>query len=151
MAIWIALAVAVGLIYGGLTWLKPSPKETREMHARQAARELGLIAKVRALSEWAKPRHTQAMVAFYALPGGVEEHFSIWKSGQEWVGQEASSDNHRASADLHAWLADAPEHVLGVDANASLIGAWWGLERADNVQQLKDWLLACPKRRGIPE
>lgn len=150
MAIWIALAVAIGLIYGGLTWLKPSPKETREMHARQAARDAGLVPKVRALSEWAKPRHPQAMVAFYALPGGCSEPFSVWKSGSEWVGQSELSENHRASSTLADWLAQAPDHVLGVDGNNSLIGAWWGFEQAENVQELKDWLQACPQRQGIP-
>ena len=151
MSFWIALAVAAALIFSGLSWLRPSPMEKRQMNARQGARKLGLVPQVRPLSEWAKARHDQAMVPFYALAGGVgEAHFSVWLSGQQWVGQADASGSHKAADELADWLARAPENVLGIDANASQIGAWWAHERESELQSLKDWLSSCPRRKGTP-
>lgn len=149
MSFWIALAVAAALIFSGLSWLRPSPMEKRQMAARQAARKLGLVPSVRSLTEWAKARHDQAMVPFYSLGGGVgHEHFSVWLSGQQWVGQGDSPGSHQAAEQMADWLGNAPEHVLGVDANASQIGAWWAHESEQELQTLKDWLQSCPRRKG---
>ncbi len=152
MAFWIAMLVAVALIYSGFSWLKPSPMETRQMQARQAARKMGLLPAVRSLSEWAKARHDSAMVPFYSLAGGVgEQGFSIWNSGGQWVGQGDSPGGHRTAERLSDWLALAPEHVLGVDANASQIGAWWDHETEAELSNLKAWLSSCPLRQEHPQ
>lgn len=150
MAFWIAMLVAVALIYSGFSWLKPSPMEKRQMECRQAARKMGLVPAVRSLSDWAKERHESPMVPFYSLAGGVSgEHFSIWKSGDQWVGQADYPNSHRMADQMHSWLSQAPAHILGVDGNASQIGVWWDHEQAEQLAPLKAWLKTCPQRQEI--
>ena len=150
MALWISLAVAAALIFSGLTWLRPSPQEKRQMECRQAARKMGLVPNVRSVSEWAKPRSSRSMQPFYSLAGGVgEHHFSVWKSADDWVGQGDSPGSHRAAEALSEWLSQAPAGVLGVDANASQIGAWWEYEQSSHLDELKGWLQRCPRRKGL--
>ena len=60
-----------------------------------------------------------------------------------------SSDSHRAVEALSDWLSQAPEGVLGVDANASQIGAWWEYEQSSQLDELKGWLQRCPRRKGL--
>lgn len=150
MALWISLMVAAAVIFGGLSWLQPSPREKREMECRQAARKMGLIPSVRNVSEWAKPRSSRPMQPFYSLAGGVgEDHFSVWNSADNWVGQGDSPGSHQAAEEMADWLSQAPERVLGVDANASHIGAWWEYETVGQLGELKGWLECCPRRKGL--
>ncbi|QGG80384.1 hypothetical protein GH975_07295 [Litorivicinus lipolyticus] len=149
MALTLSLLVAVVLIFSGLSWLRPSPMEKRQMQARQAARKIGLHPHVRALSAWAKQRSDRPMLPFYSLAGGVgEQHFSIWLSGAEWVGQPDSPGSHLISESLSGWLSERPDAVIGVEANASQVGVWWQHEDESQLAALAAWLKACPLRKG---
>ncbi len=152
MALALSLLVAVVLVFSGLSWLKPSPMEKRQMNARQLARKKGLHPSVRPLSTWAKQRADRPMVPFYSLAGGIgDQVFSVWLSGTEWVGQPDVPGSHRAAESLADWLAASPSAVVGVDANPSQIGAWWEHEDETQLDALAAWLKACPLRKGNPQ
>lgn len=143
MAFFLSIAVAIAVVFGGLSWLRLTPREKRQMAAREAARKLDFIAKVRPCGDFAKARHGQATMPFYALVGDFIT-FRLWRSGDDWVGETHDSASNQAAAELGSWLAEIPVEAEGVESKGGMIGVWWFLENESQLPELKDWLLRCP-------
>lgn len=144
MALALSLLVAAVLIFSGLSWLRPSPQERRQMETRQAARKMGLHPHVRAVSEWAKPRSPKPMIPFYTLELPIEPAFSLWRSAHEWVAQPDHPQSNRLIDSLQGWLDACPSEVLGIDGSSKHLGVWWLAEQQDQLETLQQWLKQCP-------
>lgn len=151
MAFAISLLVAGILVFSGLSWLRPSKDEYRRMETRQASRKLGLHPQIKGLNEWAKARSPKTAHPYYAMAQTVDPTFSIWWTGQEWIGQPQPPQSNRCLIQLNDWLGECPSQIIGVDATATQIGVWWPDEIESELNELKSWMLRCPLIITNPE
>lgn len=144
MAFVLSLAVAAALIWGGIAWLKPTPREMRQMHAREAAMKQGVSAKLLPCGDFAKSRYGEATLPFYSVQS-ASPIFRLWRSADQWVAETGDSQSNRLTPKLESWLLEAPENVVGVEGRAKRLGAWWFKEDAEQVASLKAWLADFPE------
>lgn len=137
------MVVGAGLVWGGIAWLKPSPKELGQMKAREKAMQVGLSVKILPCGAFAHTRFGQTTLPFYSIDLSVP-HFRLWQSGDQWVAEDEDAPSNQLTPKLERWLALAPEAVVGIESRGQRIGAWWAREKVEGVEAVKRWLADCP-------
>lgn len=138
---WVMLAIAV-FISGQWMMMRPSAHEQRLMRLREAARKMGIQARLLPAPDWLKPR-LSGMVACYAVlvPEARLPYCRAECRDGQW--QAVSGADVLRGQPLPAQAA----RLLAVEAQANSI-CWYWREEGDeaDLAVLRDWLLAAARQ-----
>lgn len=126
MSFWI-VAILVGAALSPLAWLRPSPRQSRQMAQRLAARGMGLGMQL-ASETWphwlAKEPPSRCPQYHRARRRGNDEQWCYWQAAAgEWLNQwrEPCVD-----ARVLEQLVRLPSDVYKIEAGKQMISVFWG-------------------------
>ena len=126
MSFWI-VALLIGVALSPLAWLRPSPRQNRQMAQRLAARGMGLGMQL-ASETWPHwlPKEPPGRCPQYhrGRRRGNDDHWCYWQAGAgQWLNQwqEPCVDGR-----VLEQLARLPSDVYKVEAGRQMISVFWG-------------------------
>lgn len=136
MNFWI-VALLVGAALSPLAWLRPSPRQGRQMAHRLAARSMGVGMQLASETwpHWLVKEPPSRCPQYHRVRRrGNEGQWCYWQvTAGQWLNQWQEPC---ADALLHEQLLRLPRDVYKVEANKQMLSVFWG--EGDEPQALEN-------------
>ncbi|MBB3232880.1 preprotein translocase subunit YajC [Halomonas stenophila] len=163
--VWLIILGVMGLVFAPAMWLRPSPRQQRQIGLREAARRAGVIVRLEnsplhdggellPAYRWPYPAQRPGPDFVLVRDAVASQALRACQAGWRWRLEPLRPLPSAAQQRLAALLARLPEDALVVESGAAALTLWWDesldiatLEAlATEFAELRDSLAGRPDR-----